>query len=768
MPKVVFAILDFLVIILLIVSCRMTSRKKNRYKKQIIRMIIAGIITIFWYAVYLLAPMSDCRMAVFTLGMYFLCLDWLTFFLADYSIVYTESETFTKIPCYILIVLSVIDGVSIIINNFTGHVFYLEADYSTKMTMNYWAAYYEESYLFHLVICYIMIAFSLINLIRKTITSPGFYKMKYAVILILLTAAAAINAVYYSLNMPIDFSVLLYGVLGIAVCYFTVCFTPKHVIERTNSYVVEDISNAIFCFDIEGRCAYINRAARAILGKRDEKECINRIEQVYREGREKGLHGHMDSEVWEGTKIIDGRERYFDFEYRNMRDGHGNSIGCFFKLEDKTEDVLKYKEEQYRATHDRLTGLYNRESFFEKAQEIIKNNPDTGMILLASNIKDFKLINELYGLDMGDKVLLKQAEMIKNNIGENAIVGRIAGDKFALLMPKERFKEEQFITGVEQLCMLTENTAYKMHVYIGVYIINDTDEALEIMYDKANLAIERIRGDYQQVIIYYDDSDLEKLIHEKNVVAEFDRAIEDKEFCIYLQPQVNCDGNAIGAEALVRWKHPQKGLLFPGAFLGIIEKAGLIYRLDYYIWEMAAMRLAEWKKAGKGQYHISVNVSAKDFYYLDLYDVFTKLVEKYDIEPEKLKLEITETVIMSDVEMHLQVINRLQKYGFHIEIDDFGSGYSSLNTLKDINANVIKIDMLFLRETENQAKSRTILNSIISMAKALDMPVITEGVESKGQVDFLSDMGCEMFQGYYFSKPIPVEEFENKYMKTAE
>ena len=145
--------------------------------------------------------------------------------------------------------------------------------------------------------------------------------------------------------------------------------------------------------------------------------------------------------------------------------------------------------------------------------------------------------------------------------------------------------------------------------------------------------------------------------------------------------------------------------------------------------------------------------------------MFTGLVGKYGIEPDRLNLEITETVIMSDVKMHMEVVDKLQKFGFHIEIDDFGSGYSSLNTLKDIKADLLKIDMLFLHETENQARSRKILNSIISMANALNMPVITEGVETKNQLDFLSDMGCDMFQGFYFSRPVPVEEFETKYMK---
>lgn len=767
MLNTIFAMLNFIIIILLLGTCIMTSRKKSKFKRQVFNVIVAGIVSIFWYSLFLLTPMDNHRMAVFTMGMYYLSIDWLCFFLADYSIVYTESETFTKIPCYILIVLSVIDGACIIANNFTGLVFHLEAAYFAGMDLNYWAVYFETPYFLHLGICYIMIAFCYISLIRKTITAPGFYRMKYAVILVLVVAVTAINAVYYTISLPVDFSVLFYGILGIAICYFTVYATPKHVIERTHSYVVEDVGNAIFCFDVDGRCIYINKAARTIFGNGDEAGFMQKIEEVYRKECEEKLHGHKDSEVWEDTKVISGKEHYFDFEYRNMRDKRGNSIGCFFKLEDKTADVLRFKEEQYRATHDKLTGLYNREGFFEKAQEVIQAQPDVQMLLLASNIKDFKLINELYGLEMGDRVLLKQAEMIRDDLGENVIVARIAGDKFALLIPQTQFDEGRFMKNVEQLCTIAENNTYKMHVYIGVYAIRDRDEAVETMYDKAGLAIERVRGDYQQIITYYDDSDLEQLIHEKNVVAEFDRAIANREFCIYLQPQVDCNGNALGAEALVRWQHPEKGLLFPGEFLEIIEKAGLIYKLDYYIWEMAAMKLAEWKKEGKGQYHISVNISAKDFYYLDLYETFTGLVKKYGIEPGRLNLEITETVIMSDVKMHMQVINRLQEYGFHIEIDDFGSGYSSLNTLKDINADVIKIDMLFLRETENQARSRTILNSIISMAKALNMPVITEGVETQNQVEFLSNMGCDIFQGYYFSKPIPVKDFEGSYLKVV-
>ena len=233
---------------------------------------------------------------------------------------------------------------------------------------------------------------------------------------------------------------------------------------------------------------------------------------------------------------------------------------------------------------------------------------------------------------------------------------------------------------------------------------------------------------------------------------------------MFLQPQVDVDGNAYGAEALVRWQHPDRGLLSPYFFIDILESTGLIYKLDMYMWECAAAKLSEWKNKGDTSHHISVNISTKDFYLIDVYEVMTDLVRKYDINPALLKLEITETALMSDLKKNMEVIRKLRKYGFRIEIDDFGSGYSSLNMLKDISADVLKIDMAFLRATENEIKGQDILETIISLGGKLGMEVITEGVETEKQLVMLSEMGCHIFQGYYFSKPVPVDEFEEKYM----
>ena len=266
-----------------------------------------------------------------------------------------------------------------------------------------------------------------------------------------------------------------------------------------------------------------------------------------------------------------------------------------------------------------------------------------------------------------------------------------------------------------------------------------------------------------RAIAYYTERLFESSIEERRIIGEFERAISNNEFEMYLQPQVDSSGNLYGAEALVRWQHPERGLLSPTIFIDVLEKTGFIYKLDRYMWDKAAKKLGEWKKEGKDQYHISVNISTKDFYLVDVYETFVGLVDKYDIDPVNLNIEITETTLMSDFDKNMGIIRLLQNYGFNIEIDDFGSGYSSLNMLKDISADVLKIDMGFLRASENEAKGLDILESIITLAGKLGMKVITEGVETKKQLYMLVEMGCDMYQGYYFSKPIPVDEFEKKY-----
>lgn len=442
------------------------------------------------------------------------------------------------------------------------------------------------------------------------------------------------------------------------------------------------------------------------------------------------------------------------------------SHGFISEMNAKTAS-LRYKNEEFDYTchYDVLTNIYSRDYFYEKAQELILKNPEHSFYMVCTDIKDFKLINDLYGKEIADNLLIKEADLLKKYFqNETAVYGRLSGDKFALCISADTIWEPNFLRMVDNLKGMFRKSSYQLLVYAGVYKLSDIQERMSVACDKASLAIETIKGDYQKQVAYYTKDFLEKEIERKQVLGEFDVALKRNQFCIYLQPQTASDGSALGAEALVRWYHPTKGLVMPGGFIEHLEQAGLIHKLDAYVWEQAASRLAKWKKQGREDLHISVNISTMDFFYMDIYATITGLVEKYDISPKNLRLEITETALAKNFADILEIANKLQMEGYIIEIDDFGSGYSSFNMLKDLNADVLKIDREFLKETANQKRSKAILEGIFALSSKMKMDVITEGVETKEQVEMLTDMGCGMFQGYYFSKPISIEEFEERYV----
>lgn len=524
------------------------------------------------------------------------------------------------------------------------------------------------------------------------------------------------------------------------------------------------MNNAVICFDINNECVYANeRALKIFNSSLDSLSGISEDVQGWIKEHDTNNSASLE---WSGQTIIDNKTYYFDIEYRKLFDKKNEYIGFFLNLIDNTEKHIAFEKEKYLATHDTLTGLYNKNYFAHKTSEILNENPDKEWLLICSNIKDFKLVNDLFGLEKGNEVLKMEADLLKAQCGEGSVYGRTGGDKFSICIPKEEFKEQDFMDAIQSMGQAFNNDLYHLHIYVGVYEITDRNEEVSIMCDKANLAIKTLGENYDKSIAYYNDTIFHDTVAEKQLVGDFDKALAEKQFCMYLQPQVTSEGKLLGAEALVRWQHPKRGLIFPGDFIEVFEKTGLIYRLDRFVWELAVQKLAQWQKAGRDDLYISVNISTKDFYYMDVYETITSLVETYKIIPSTLKLEITETAIMTGTAGELEMIERFRKSGFQVEIDDFGSGYSSFNTLKDMDVDVLKIDMGFLRTTrpERLERSMSIINTIISLTKTLGLSVITEGVETKEQIDKLTQMGCGIYQGYYFSKPIPVGQFEDTYL----
>ena len=426
------------------------------------------------------------------------------------------------------------------------------------------------------------------------------------------------------------------------------------------------------------------------------------------------------------------------------------------------ENAAVYAKLEYRLNYNSLTKAYNRYGFYKNAQKLIKEHTDTEYCLILSDIKSFKLINEIYGENIADKILIDEVNIIRQKMKGNSVLGRLNGDIIAMVIPKEYLSEKEFSDMIKLLSDRYSNKNFRLHIYLGVYYIKDVNETIRQMVDKVSLVIMKSKGNMSNYILYYDENSYRNDIFKQQLIGEFETALNENQFCMYLQPQTDKDGNMLGAEALIRWNHPNMGLIMPGAFIECFEDAGLIYRLDNYIWEEAAKQLKIWKDSGYN-YYISVNISAKDFYHIDVYQTFKNLVSKYGIDTDKLHIEITETALSEDKQAAHKTIERLHDEGFIIEIDDFGSGYSSFNFLKDVCADVIKIDRVFLKKSSHEERGEQILRSIISLSHDIGMDVITEGVENVDQLSMLAKMNCDWFQGYYFSKPITVGDFEEKY-----
>jgi EAL domain-containing protein (putative c-di-GMP-specific phosphodiesterase class I) len=279
------------------------------------------------------------------------------------------------------------------------------------------------------------------------------------------------------------------------------------------------------------------------------------------------------------------------------------------------------------------------------------------------------------------------------------------------------------------------------------------------MFDRAHLAQKSIKNEYNTHIAIYDDKMRDQVLWGQKISAELEEALKQRQIVPYLQPIVNNNGKIIGAEALVRWIHPTEGFLPPFTFIPIFEKNGMIAEVDKYIWRSACEILSSWTNE-KSKLFISVNISPKDFYFMDVYAEIKNLVDEYKIEPSRLRIEITETVMMTEAESRMAILSKFRDSGFIVEMDDFGSGYSSLNQLKDMPLDVLKIDMKFLSKAQDNAKAETILRNVLRLSSDLGLFSLTEGVETEDQYKMLNDMGCNLFQGYYFAKPMSVTDYE--------
>ena len=408
---------------------------------------------------------------------------------------------------------------------------------------------------------------------------------------------------------------------------------------------------------------------------------------------------------------------------------------------------------------DKLTGLYTREAFLKYADEKIKNNPGVRFNIVISDFVNFKHFNERYGTEAGDLLLKRTGEMLQL-IDPDIIAGRYSADRFVTLMRHIGVESVQFLEDFRlppQAALELPTTS--ITVKFGVCDDVDHDKPVSVSCDHAYIALQSVKHNYKKNVGVYNE-DLGRSVMEELIIEEnMKNALDERQFVVYYQPKMDVETNKIcGAEALVRWIHPELGFMNPGTFIPIFEKNGFITEMDLYVWKEVCRSLDEWKIAGLDPVPVSSNVSRIDFDTPDLAEKITAIVDSYGLDHSLFHIELTESACSDNSAAIFSIISKLHDAGFVIELDDFGAGYTSLSSLSELEYDILKFDMSLLKK-DKPSSDKTVLTVAMQLAQMMNLKVIQEGVETAEQLERLKSLGCVIVQGFYYSKPLPKDEF---------
>ncbi len=419
------------------------------------------------------------------------------------------------------------------------------------------------------------------------------------------------------------------------------------------------------------------------------------------------------------------------------------------------------KQNQY----DALTGLYTLESFKERLKDVLDENPEDKYAILCTNIKHFERVNNLYGLKLADQLLANFATLLTTFCKEAKISCRSVADHFIVLVTfhdKESLERQLNALGKEFHQMVVENYPEATpKLGFGVYVLADNKEAVDKIVEHANTARKALRMSNSVEVVFYDSKVFRRLEKMKEIEATMESALDNGEFKVFIQPKYSLDQNKIvGAEALCRWIHDDGTMVYPDEFIPVFEEDGFISTIDFYMLEKVCEMINRRKAEGKENVAVSINQSRillQDSQYVSK---IADVLNRYQIPSEYIELELTERIFQDDLSGFASMMGELKKYGIRWSIDDFGTGYSSLNLLKELPVDILKIDKSFLDETETSDMSKIIIRKTVELAQELDKHVVCEGVETESQADYLRDIRCDMAQGYLYSRPMPMSDFE--------
>ncbi len=428
--------------------------------------------------------------------------------------------------------------------------------------------------------------------------------------------------------------------------------------------------------------------------------------------------------------------------------------------------MVKYVLFYRQRGKDDVTGGKNKKEFERVASLLLEGEGE--FVIVYANIDRFKLINDTYGDDVGDQVLRTVHTIIDEDLLRwDEASGRIMADNFGILM---RFLSMQQLENRlerinEQLAQLVDanGESYGLRMYFGVYPVEDKRASVSSMLERANIALKKVSTSAQHFVHIgiYDEEERRLLSREKELEMKMERALRNGEFIPFLQPKYELENETIGgAEALVRWMDPVEGMIFPNEFIPLFEKNGFIVELDLYMFEQVCQLIERWSKNGYPIIPISVNMSRGHFTVPGFFKRYQEILAKYDIPENSIEIELTESLFYNELSILKELINEIHQSGMLCSIDDFGSGYSSLNMLKEVKVDALKLDRVFFKEVEDEQRGKKVIDSVFHLAQSLNLRTISEGVEIRSQVEYLKELDCDYIQGYVFAKPMPISKFE--------
>ncbi|MCR5122069.1 MAG: EAL domain-containing protein [Ruminococcus sp.] len=756
----------FAVFVALLSVCTFASHRSSKSIGNAVTLLCGSLITTMIGNMVVIA--SEVKLiSVIGYYIYFLGYDYIAFAIVRFTDEYCRNfGNSDRRPTAIFVMLAA-DVAQILISPFTGHLFHTES--IALEGAPYYRIVPHFGLTAHRVMVYLVMGAVMLIFLIAALKTARIYRGRYTVVLFTMFCECIWQGYYIISRKPIDRSMIGLTVFGLLVFYFTMYYRPLRLLDRMLSNIVSDMPDALFVFDPTGKCIWANEHGLKLAGV-DE----NSLEEVY--GRLKDIFGDCaclshyaagSESAGENIVIGSGDEAsYYSIERHSVKADSRHLAGSFLTVHDVTEEQREVKRELYNSTHDSLTDLYTKQYLFDRIEKKLAEDENAKYYAVFVDVKNFKIVNDVFGSDFGDIAIRQIADWIRSVVTEGCVYGRLAGDTFGLFIPEADFDTARFETELANFVARDGSVEYHLLIHFGVYEVDDRALDVSVMYDRAHLSLSSINDQYKTHIAYYDKALRERVLWDQQISAALSEAIAERQVCPYLQPITDAEGRVVGAEALARWIHPERGFLSPASFIPVFEKNGMIVELDRYMWKCACEILAKWKGVHDGVF-ISVNISPKDFYFFDVVSELKALVKDHGIDPADLRVEITETVMMSGSEDRMKILAELREAGFIVEMDDFGSGYSSLNLLKDMPVDVLKIDMKFLSAgledgtDRSVQRSRTILKNVLRLSAELDIASLTEGVETEQQFAQLAEMGCKLFQGYYFSKPLPVGEFES-------